>query len=268
MRYQFNQDNTPGWSLMTPEERTAHHNAMMSAKTYEECKAAQEAQHKQMEARAKEQGQDAAGAAPERLRAHEGARLLQVAFSSMRHCGSLRRAVFLSRPVEADFRMRRLLRLVFLLFAALAPAIAAEPPALTIHYFHADGCPHCEDAGAFFARLAAEEPRLAVRDYEVSRHPENRALFQAALDALGVEEGGVPFIFVGDWVTLGYHTDATTGAGSAARSNVAWRPVAPMRWRRSAMAAPPPCSRARPAPMCCACRWSVRSMLHPSRCRC
>jgi hypothetical protein len=56
MRYQFNKDNTPGWSLMTPEERTAHHNAMMSAKTYEECKAAQEAQHKQMEARAKEKG--------------------------------------------------------------------------------------------------------------------------------------------------------------------------------------------------------------------
>lgn len=57
MRYQFNQDNTFGWSLMTPEERTAHHNAMMSAKTYEECKAAQEAQHKQMEAHAKEKGQ-------------------------------------------------------------------------------------------------------------------------------------------------------------------------------------------------------------------
>jgi len=61
MRYQFNKDNTPGWSLMTPEERTAHHNAMMSAKTYEECKAAQEAQHKQMEARAKEQGKTLPG---------------------------------------------------------------------------------------------------------------------------------------------------------------------------------------------------------------
>lgn len=56
MRYQFNKNNTPGWSLMTPEERSAHHNAMMSAKTYEECKAAQETQHKQMEARAREQG--------------------------------------------------------------------------------------------------------------------------------------------------------------------------------------------------------------------
>lgn len=129
----------------------------------------------------------------------------------MRHCGPLRRAVFLSRPVEADFRMRRLLRVVFLLFAALAPALAAEPPALTIHYFRADGCPHCEDAGAFFARLAAEEPRLAVRGYEVRHDAANRALFQDTLRVLGVEEAGVPFILVGDRVMLGYHNDETTG---------------------------------------------------------
>jgi hypothetical protein len=50
------QDNTPGWSLMTPEERTAHREKMMSAKTFDECKAAQEEHHKQMEARAKEKG--------------------------------------------------------------------------------------------------------------------------------------------------------------------------------------------------------------------
>lgn len=56
MRYRFNQDNTPGWSLMTPEERTAHREKMMSAKTYEDCKAAQAEHHKQMEARAKEKG--------------------------------------------------------------------------------------------------------------------------------------------------------------------------------------------------------------------
>ena len=105
-----------------------------------------------------------------------------------------------------------MLRLLFLFLLAMAAAQAAEPPSLTIHYFRAEGCPHCEDAGAFFARLAAEEPRIVVRDYEVSRDPENRALFQAALQALGVEEGGVPFIFVGDWATLGYHADATTGA--------------------------------------------------------
>lgn len=106
----------------------------------------------------------------------------------------------------------RALLFVLCLAALPPPAAAAEPPALTIHYFRADGCPHCEDAGAFFARLAAEEPRVAVRDYEVSRDAASRALFQSVLDALGVEEGGVPFILVGDRAMLGYHTDATTGA--------------------------------------------------------
>lgn len=105
-----------------------------------------------------------------------------------------------------------MLRLLLLFLLAMTAAHAAEPPALTIHYFRAEGCPHCEDAGAFFVRLAAEEPRIVVRDYEVGRDATNRALFQGALEALGVEEGGVPLIFVGDWATLGYHTDATTGA--------------------------------------------------------
>jgi hypothetical protein len=57
MRYQFNKDNTPGWSLMTPEERAAHREKMLAAKSYEECKAAQEEHHRQMEARAREKGQ-------------------------------------------------------------------------------------------------------------------------------------------------------------------------------------------------------------------
>jgi Spy/CpxP family protein refolding chaperone len=57
MRFDFNKDNTPGWSLMTPEERTAHREKMLAAKTPEECKAIQEEHHKQMSERAKEKGQ-------------------------------------------------------------------------------------------------------------------------------------------------------------------------------------------------------------------
>lgn len=56
MRFQFSQRNTAGWNLMTPEERAAHRQKMMSAKTYEECKAAQEENHRQMEERAKGKG--------------------------------------------------------------------------------------------------------------------------------------------------------------------------------------------------------------------
>lgn len=55
-RFALNQGNTPGWSLMSAEERTAHRDKMWSFKTFEECKAYQADHHKAMEAKAKEQG--------------------------------------------------------------------------------------------------------------------------------------------------------------------------------------------------------------------
>ena len=55
-RMAFNQGNTPGWSLMTAEERTAHQQKMWSFKTFDECKAYQAEHHTAMTAKAKEQG--------------------------------------------------------------------------------------------------------------------------------------------------------------------------------------------------------------------
>lgn len=52
----FDAGNTPGWSLMTPEERQVHHDKMLSFKTVEECKAYHDEHVKLMAARAKEQG--------------------------------------------------------------------------------------------------------------------------------------------------------------------------------------------------------------------
>lgn len=52
----FNQKNTLGWSLMTPEERTAQQTRMRSVKTLDECKALQAEHRTVMETRAKEKG--------------------------------------------------------------------------------------------------------------------------------------------------------------------------------------------------------------------
>lgn len=52
----FDQNNTRGWTLMTPEERVAHREKMVSLKTYDECKAFQAEHRVTMEARAKEKG--------------------------------------------------------------------------------------------------------------------------------------------------------------------------------------------------------------------
>ena len=56
MQFKFNQNNTRGWALMTDQERAAHHASMISAKSYEECKARQSEQHQTLDARAKEKG--------------------------------------------------------------------------------------------------------------------------------------------------------------------------------------------------------------------
>ncbi len=52
----FDQTNTPGWTLMTAEERAANQTKMREVKTYDECKTLQAEQHATMEARAKEKG--------------------------------------------------------------------------------------------------------------------------------------------------------------------------------------------------------------------
>jgi len=49
-------DNTPGWSLMTTQERTQHREHMRALKTQDECKAYVAQHHEEMAARAKERG--------------------------------------------------------------------------------------------------------------------------------------------------------------------------------------------------------------------
>ena len=52
----FNQNNMAGWSLMTPEERTAQQTKMRAAGSLGECQALQTEPRGVMEARAKEKG--------------------------------------------------------------------------------------------------------------------------------------------------------------------------------------------------------------------
>jgi hypothetical protein len=54
--YSFGNSNTMGWSMMSADERKAHHDKMMGMKSADECKAYHEEHHKMMESRAKEKG--------------------------------------------------------------------------------------------------------------------------------------------------------------------------------------------------------------------
>lgn len=49
-------DNTPGWSLMTPQERDQHREKMLAMKNQNDCKAYVAKHHEEMAARAKARG--------------------------------------------------------------------------------------------------------------------------------------------------------------------------------------------------------------------
>jgi hypothetical protein len=49
-------DFTPGWSMMSPEERQAHRARMGAMNNHDECKSYLQQHHDQMAARAKEKG--------------------------------------------------------------------------------------------------------------------------------------------------------------------------------------------------------------------
>ncbi len=55
-RWNFNQNNTFGWQLMTPAERTEHQAKMWSFKEYNACKEYVDQHHATMVERAKEKG--------------------------------------------------------------------------------------------------------------------------------------------------------------------------------------------------------------------
>jgi hypothetical protein len=54
-------NNTPGWSLMTPDERAAHQQRMNGMTSRSDCMAYQEQHHQEMVARAQQRGASAPG---------------------------------------------------------------------------------------------------------------------------------------------------------------------------------------------------------------
>ncbi len=57
--WRMNKGNTPGWSMMSPQERVEHRNKMMGMKTFDECHAYMGQHHAAMVERAKSKGRSA-----------------------------------------------------------------------------------------------------------------------------------------------------------------------------------------------------------------
>lgn len=110
---------------------------------------------------------------------------------------------------------RIVLRIVIIVVAFLvvwtgSPSAAHATPSVqtmepvVIYFFWGDGCPHCAAAKPFLADLTKRYPSVVVRDYEVWKHPENRAPFFNMTAKFGFEPTAVPTIFIGDRYWVGY----------------------------------------------------------------
>ncbi len=100
---------------------------------------------------------------------------------------------------------------VCLLLAAWLPTAAAAS-GVDVYLFWRTGCPHCEREIAFLKKLAAEQPALRVHYFNVWAGAEQRARLRQVGVALKSDVSAVPFTVVGDRVWVGYLDDRTTGA--------------------------------------------------------
>jgi cytochrome c biogenesis protein CcdA/glutaredoxin len=106
--------------------------------------------------------------------------------------------------------------LAALLLGAAVTASAALPVELDL--FYGQGCPHCADMRQALQRIERQYPELRVREHEVYFDPENARLFARVAHGYGVEIEGVPTVFVGDTVLVGYSDEIESSLERAIRA--------------------------------------------------
>ncbi|BDV44922.1 membrane protein [Geotalea uraniireducens] len=111
-------------------------------------------------------------------------------------------------PVSRRPLRRFMLPLIALALCLAGIARATAPPRpVTLHFFWEQGCPVCAKAAPFIAGLQQRYPNLRIIRYEVVEHPENLDLLVAMAKARGQELQGVPTVFVGRAMFVGFSAE-------------------------------------------------------------
>ncbi len=113
--------------------------------------------------------------------------------------------------------MKKLLLLIMVLllipgvFAQNATITSEAPIENTIYLFYGEECPHCHEEMEFLKTIETEFPDLNIMKYEVWHNEENNALFMQMVEDKKVSSLGVPALFVGEELIIGYSSEETTG---------------------------------------------------------
>jgi len=116
--------------------------------------------------------------------------------------------------LQATFYMARCRQLFCLLLALLSTALPAMAdsarPAIEIYV--SPGCPHCAEAQEFLHQLLIEQPNLQLSIFDIQRNPEALARLKVLSRQSGITQAGVPSLWVGQQLIVGFDSPATTGA--------------------------------------------------------
>lgn len=70
-------------------------------------------------------------------------------------------------------------------------------------YFYSDSCSHCEKVKPIIANISRRYPDLNLTQLEINRNADNRDLFNTLSSRYGIQNPGVPTIFIGNHVLIG-----------------------------------------------------------------
>jgi len=105
----------------------------------------------------------------------------------------------------AIFNAKKGFLLLFAVFGCLlqAPPVKAEAE-IQAYFFYGEGCPHCAKAEPFLKEIEQQHPTLRLHRLETWHNPENARFFVSLSKACGSQVMGVPTLFVGDRVFIGW----------------------------------------------------------------
>jgi cytochrome c biogenesis protein CcdA/glutaredoxin len=110
------------------------------------------------------------------------------------------------------------MRILVLLMAVLLPTFAAAAHPVDVDLFYGQGCPHCADMREALLRLRQRYPELQVREHEVYFDRENARLFERVARGYGAAIEGVPTVFVGERMIVGYSDEIEAELAEAIRN--------------------------------------------------
>ena len=77
-------------------------------------------------------------------------------------------------------------------------------PTVDIYFFHGIGCPHCAKLKEFLYELDSKYSDLNIREFETYYNEENKKFFSQMAEAYNTQVQGVPTMFIGENVIVGY----------------------------------------------------------------